>query len=139
MRPCKNAKSALVACILVASALPLAGCGDDDDPTGVQPEALVGDWAEVGYERRMILQASGDFLYITSSAATDKAQEGGGTWQATADRLTLNLLFGQFRWAESSNNAPLSFSFDYVVEADTLALTFVVMGETTRTRYARLD
>ena len=137
---CSKIKRVLpVLLLVVAAAMLSAGCSDDEDPTVILPEALVGDWAEVGYDRRMVLQANGDFFYITPTVAAHKGQEGSGTWEATADDLTLHLSSGRFRWQDSVNNAPISFTFDYEATADTLTLTFEIIDEVVIAHYGRLD
>jgi hypothetical protein len=117
-----------------------SACGDDDeDAPGEQPTALVGDWDEVGYARRMALDADADLRYVNLAAGEPGTVEGRGTWEGTSDAFTIHLNSGRFRWLESVNSAPISFSFVYELDADTLALTFEVLGVASTTRYVRAD
>jgi len=102
--------------VLAIVVLIFGGCGGNngpDDPIGSQPAVLVGTWDENGYDRQMILDANGDFQYVAIAAGTPGNVEGSGTWEATDSDLTLHLNSGHFRWLESTNNAPISFTFQY--------------------------
>jgi hypothetical protein len=129
----------LVLEILALAILMLGGCDDNNVTRGLLPAVLVGTWKEHGYDRQMILEADGDFQYVSMTAATAGNIEGSGTWDATDSNLTLHLISGHFRWLESMNNAPISFTFHYKVTNRTLTLTFEIMGQVSTTQYTKMD
>ncbi len=135
---------ALVSLLMAFGMLALAGCGDDDGlgpqagPPG--PSLLVGTWQEVGYDRAIVLDQNGGFRFVILENSVDVRTEGGGTWEATASRITLRLSSGHYRWlADSSNSAPGSLTYDYEASQTTLTLTLEIINTVTTIRYNRID
>ena len=135
----RQRRLAVLCCVLAAAAVSLSGCGSEDDLMGSHPEELVGTWDELEYDRRMILDQGGSFRHTTITDGVPGADEGGGTWDATDVNLNLHLNSGRFRWLNSTNNATISFTFEYRVTGPDLALTFEILGRRSTTNYTRPD
>jgi len=114
------------------------GGGSGSSRSGDQPLLLVAIWEENGFDRQMVLEDAGDFQYVSTAGGSPGVVEGSGTWHATDSDLTLNLTSGHFLWQESTNNAPISFTFQYEILNDTLELTFEILGQVSTTQYNRV-
>jgi len=110
----------------------------EDNPEVVVDDDLIGTWAENGHERQVQFNQDGAFRYYDTSG-TDPLKKGSGNYEANGKDLTLHLKDGEFKWASSTNKAPISFSFEYSLEADTLSITFILFEETIETSYTRIE
>jgi len=54
-----------------------------------------------------------DLRYVNLAVGDAGTVEGRGTWEGTTEEFTIHLESGHFRWLESENTAPISFSFIY--------------------------
>lgn len=87
--------------------------------------------------REIVFADSGSFSYweADGGSSTKTVSE---TFETDGDSLTLHLEEGEFRWGESTNIAPISFTFTYELNEPTLELTFEVMGQVTTVIFTRL-
>jgi hypothetical protein len=114
----------VIACGLIGT-----GCENDSESMST-PEALLGNWSEDGCatSRILVLEEDGTFSHYEAGQPA-----GNGTFTVSGSTITLDLMSGHFKWAESTNTAPSTSSFTYTSDGSGMSLT----SDLDTTDYAR--
>ena len=126
-------KTSSIVIIIAIVIIIISACDRDEEVPGAHPQELAGTWRENGYNREVTLDEDGYFDFDAQDTT------GHGTWEAENGDLTFYLEEGTFKWLSSANNAPIGFTFQYEVTDSTLALEFVIMGDTSVARYTLIE
>ncbi len=92
------------------------------------PDALLGTWKEVDYERGIIFKENGDFEfvdidYVDADNPINTIIGGTGIWSVSGSELKMELISGHMNWLGHTVTSPSVLTWKYVISGITLTIT----------------